>query len=290
MRAGEPPKPEGLESAKEGYVELKAATAPSAEAWRQLALPDTRDLGASIELAPVMSPETPTKSATASKSRVPSAAKFGQNWLVDAMMRPRTAPATDAFGRPRQDLTSQSNWRDSATTEPPDSRLTDQTDQEEAGDRESTALSSTALSESTEGSNPLERFLGDWMTARDLAILRPESSSSDSAVPGAPGRNLMDALAPVGSGHLGATPATPAVDSVADAPNPYLALFTDSAPSVAPNLSPVAPKETLASIMPPPALRATSPTPVATETVNAAAAEHERARDEARYFKQLKRF
>jgi hypothetical protein len=232
-------------------------------------------------------PTAPSTSG-ATKAKLPTKEAKSSNWLVDAMEK-------------------QSTTRDAKTSDP---RLRDRRAKGQGSDeelvfdkqggavRDAEAPTTKAREEReeprTSGSpaviNPLTRYLDDWMTPQDYALLRPNLASPSGNLPNvtspgmAPGAfdSMSITRAPadliLGPSHAPSLPAAPRE-------NPFLQSLK---PDVAPMLPPSVSKS-----MPPPVVASPSPAPTSGPAPIAPAAQKpDFAKPPAddKYFKQLKRF
>jgi hypothetical protein len=227
-RAGDTPAADAdsIAAAKKDFDSIKASTA-SPVAGTALPTLDMKDLGPA-PLAPLIEAPTPLP-LDKDLSLDPTKKKGGTgNWLVDAMDKKNDATKS---GKPGDDLLKEDSDLSSAT---------DREDSRGAKDSRSNSESrdgSGAKDEASHVYNPLDSFMGSWVSARDHDLLVP-STKGDTKVEGdaaptrpeAPGTDVV----PAGSlvDMLLPAPDTAAwSDSKVEA-NPYIApVDTDSLPA-----------------------------------------------------------
>jgi len=222
--------------------------------------------------ATVVTRALPAKTGTKKKSA---------NWLVDEMTKKPQPDARDKSQRGRESAT------DRETT------LDDEQKSDDAQAEPAKAVESREAKPAEPALNPLNQYMAGWMTPKDYALLRP-GLGGDTAPEAAAGRGdtalaMPGATGPVASGGgmdlgLGLSGnAVPSTGTPAAKENPFLQTFTPPlqsaatfAPSPEPTVSPNAPGVFTAPSEPPP-MRPKTP-------------EIARPPDDAKYFKQLKRF
>jgi len=182
----------GISNAKRDLELIKAANDPARRA--------TNPAGASLPL-----PEVTVSGSAFEPARTPSAAptqaqpvpRRGSNWLVDAMSKTPSAgrPGSDRELRPGRgerydsalarggEISDRDEAEDTAREPASGARRV-----ERNSDGERTDSDRTNAAPAAPDANPLTRYLGDWMTPRDLALLRPtlEQGRPESAARGAP--------------------------------------------------------------------------------------------------------
>jgi len=303
LRADEPA-PAGedaIAKAKRDYEAIKAAKA-GGEQPAAAGLP--RQDTASFDLHLTADLPAPSTSADAKKKDLanPLAGKKSANWLLDAMSEAKKGEHKDAKDR-------------SMPGETEDERLTEKTDllgqnraladeKQKAGAAHAENASGAAEKRHTvEAPNPLTRYMATWMTPKDFALLNPKAATM-GALPAAGNGALpspSDAASP-GGGEAGAWPGTsgiaeafasspgPALPAQAPKPNPYLAEFTLPAPppgATRPN-APAAAPNTGAAV--PAAFMPSAPPQQPPAKVSPLLEQVQKAQDDAKYLKQLKRF
>lgn len=284
------PAEDAIATAKKEFAEIKAAT--SSPVQQGLTVPkeglgiDLRDHNDRIE-----PPAWLEQKRTA--DRPDKNAKKSANWLLDAMtekdgrLGDRTRASQDRGGRTRDD-----DLADQLAAEP--DSATQNGDKAAARGDDDTA----AASQHPPGAvNPLATYMAAWMTPKDFALLKPGMFGKETGAAGNPLAALALKAEPGRDpgGLPVAIPATSVAGSLAPGDanpvfspqqNPFLA----DLPSV-PSPSAPSPLVDLAPLAGPPAAIATPP-PLATPPLvdNRARNDVLQARDDEKYFKQLKRF
>ncbi|WP_414664995.1 hypothetical protein [Horticoccus sp. 23ND18S-11] len=270
------PEPDALTRAQRDFDTIKATRngtlLPARPDVPRVAVPEWQGVPAPTPSIPLKSPASEAKSPT---------------WLIDAMKKETASSesrttGSDERGRdPRLSTNAGSSEKElsaAARTNEPDSRET-----RERNDR----------SASVRVVNPLERYLGDWMTPQDYALLKPglaeslgERTDVKRETTAFDATTIAGGLAGIAGG---ASPASPlSVPGGSSAPlareNPYLQslvtppVITIAPPPRAPSPAPVfAPPATLGT----PAVNAPSPARIP---------DFARPANDEKYFKQLKRF
>ena len=270
------PGPDALTRAQRDFDTIKATRngtlLPARPDVPRVAVPEWQGVPAPTPSIPLKSPAPEAKSPT---------------WLIDAMKKETASGESRSAGNDerKRDQRLSTNALSSEHEVSASARATetDSREMRERSDRETTARVI----------NPLERYLGDWMTPQDYSLLKPgiaESLGQRTDVKRE--TTAFDATSIAGglaSLAGGASPAaTQSVPGVNSAPlvreNPYLqSLSTPPTITIAP--PPRAPSP--ASVFTPPATLGTPP-------VNAPAParipDFARPVNDEKYFKQLKRF
>lgn len=250
-------------------------------------LPDSRLPKMSVpELA---SPSVPSTTTVVPRSKLPLKEGKSATWLADAMAKEsgaRERRGRDANGRERERRGGLSN-EDVASERSADPVFGTRSRVSESARQGDEPESVTAM----KPANPLETFLGDWMTPQDYALLKPGLSKSFDRE----GSRAHQTLGPAGtSAPNGLTAFFPRSDSVntglSSAPreNPYLEAMRSELlvgpgsvnvnPVVAPPIARPPSASSITSAPPPPL----SPAPRIPEFVKPST--------DDKYFKPLKRF
>jgi hypothetical protein len=224
-------------------------------------------------------------------SPLPSEAvtKRSENWLVDGVMKPKPSrigdPATTekpAARRNRSESVSDRGELEDETAQADGSKSSEarerQSEEEERRERSRTTF------------DPMARFMADWLTPGDYALLRPAVSgnASTSALPGEPAPVASDLSAALeswstgGAGGIG-DPKVP-LPGAKPADNPFLQFLTPPETPAAPLSPPV----TFAP--PPPAPLATPAAPVEERRPTSNLPDFVRPTSDDKYFKPLKKF
>lgn len=277
----------GLATAKQDYEAIKAARS-------SVVVPTGLDLPKiptpAIQLESTSPPATPPapRPADALKNARSDAT---QNWLLDAMEKDALHATPE---RSRSD-DSRSRASENATHETPRGSEREGRTKTKNADRDRVAT--PAEKQEAAALNPLAGYMTAWIAPRDRALLAPadpnrDATSLSALLITADGAETSPRLGPPPSGNVTAPDANPfAAGFVAGVgqPNPYLrdmspaASAPDTSPVQTPSLAPVAPAAASAA-----ALHVETPVPPA---VTPTLAEQMKARDdEARAFRQLKRF
>jgi hypothetical protein len=287
-RAGDPPAPDAdsIAAAKKDFAAIKSAAAPDGAA--SLPTLDMKDIGPAPG-APA--PAAPTPLPTEKSNSLDPNKKTGTgNWLVDAMDKDADRSRTS---KPGDDLLKD------------DSDLTEDADR--AGERGSKGTQSSADARDASDSkkepaehvyNPLDSFMGSWISARDHDLLVP-TAKGESAAEADLGRARVEAPA---GGDVAASsslvdlllpaPDTASwVDSKVEA-NPYIAPIDSEAASAmrlfnAPESSGLSPFE-----LPDSSRAAASSGPAAqpADSSRTYLPDFAQPADDDKYFKQMKRF
>lgn len=239
--------------------------------------------------APVLRPARP----------VTSEAK-NANWLVDAMQSSAKDRERDPAGRnltpsktPRRDRIPESNDRDSLRTnaERPIDRTTPHEAERRPDEREPDRPAGVDPAAVT---NPLTRYLEDWMSPQDFALLAPgvlqpgKSGVETLAVP-RPTDTAAGTLFPPGVGVEATFGLRPSAGSPVDSSpreNPFLQSLTLPSAGAIPGMVPPRPPAPAAPIAAP--ATALNPAPVAPPAPRTP--DFARPANDEKYFKPLKRF
>lgn len=289
---------DSISSAKRDFDAIKAARDPAQQ--QKAALPK---FGVP-ELQTGSSDVRPWSPATKGAKDAAAKAKSA-NWLVDAMQndaRDRADREREGLGRsgtPRDRASKTAGENDSESreqgeagsplsTEPRTSERVASFEQREARDEKSAAAP-----------NPLTRYLGDWMTPRDYAVLKPTldeaalgRASGESSLSSTNGLNtpggffLGEGVSIRGSGAQNTPPPglsgkreNPYLTAMESAPGPSAPVFS-SPPSGVPHIP--------LTLPPPRAVAPPMPTP--TEVPKSKIPDFAKPAHDEKHFKQLKRF
>ncbi len=289
-RADEPPTEQGITAAKRDFSEVKAATGQGTDV-QKLALPNT--MSPAIEFkadlgVPLLVPPTAAKNSDAADGRGDAKSK---NWLVDAMM----AQPQGVGGK------SQKTPAEHRTARLPVADNLESAIEESKRDEKSAAVEQKPMEEAAHPPhvvNPLQSYLAAWMTPQDFALLKPTGTHAEATAAGLPTPFGTSAIAESGEGLSEFSVSdsgtnAPAVELPGAASvNPYLAAFATPLNANAPATAP-------APITTEPAFPPANPSSLAAPQSSAPptavppgdpAAEFKKAQDDAKYFKQLKRF
>jgi hypothetical protein len=213
------------------------------------------------------------------------AARKSENWLLDAMEKKPGAPRRTDARREKSATDALSSEKKADDME--DARMRDRISTSSRGGADDAANPAENTASPKAVDNPLTRYMGQWMTPQDYALLQPTLSAAaragtspasfsaalpGSAVDGAAAANLDFALGPT----VDVPPPMPR----APAENPYLTGLSLPASQPAPVSTAPAP------VVPPPML--TTPAPEAAP-VKSNVPDFVKPSDE-KYFKPLKRF
>jgi hypothetical protein len=261
------------------------------------ALKSAREAGTpgKAELPRVTMPELqlgaaePPQPWTAPNSSNPTARK-SESWLLDAMEKKPGAPSRTSARGEKSATDLLPSEKKAGDVE--DARMRDRISTSSRGGADDTANPAETPPSPKAVDNPLTRYMGQWMTPQDYALLQPTLSVAaragtspgdfgtalpGSAVDGAAAANLDLAFGP----PVNVPPPAPR----APAENPYLAglsLPANQPPSASTGPAAAAPAPT----MPPPTLIAPAPEPA---PVKSTVPDFVKPSDE-KYFKPLKRF
>lgn len=281
-------KDDGISAAKRDYETIQSLRVSTEQ--QKLDLPKTQvpELQTRDEPTPgVIGPPELQRDALKKKnaSKLKGGPKSG-NWLLDAMKEKKDGDKADADG----DLDPESIWGDGKLDEKERGGKTSANSRGKPADAKDDDRPKSAPLP-----NPMDRYLSDWITPRDYALLKQadksaaESSKADASAPVAdvgsansPAITLpTDLFGPDNAGK-GAGPVL-----VAPRDNPYIEKL--NVPSPGSNLA--GPSQYL----PPAKASSEAPaapafTPPAPEAKPPSAIDRLKARDDSKYFPQLKRF
>lgn len=284
--------PSPIEAAKRDYDAIKDAKFSLEQQKLDLPKATAPELRIGNDVpAGELGPIAPGRSANdKSKPAAPGRGQRGTNWLVDAMLGDKDKAAAKAGGT--TNLLSEADRADAEGTgefKPADLSAKKLSGADAAARRGGKA---EAVEDKTlpRVANPLDGFLSGWMTPGDYRLLKPATDTG-----GAPSTSLAGTIGSVdnsgardGVAHDRSGPAAePRV-------NPYLTEPTTNnlgfsapvLPSPPPGSGP-SPQPIPAPMTPPPARVENAPPKTGTA---AAASELIKARDDEKYFPQLKRF
>lgn len=308
LRADEPPPAtdDTIAKAKRDYEVIKAAKA-GPEQPAASALPSTDQASIDLHLtadlpAPSTSPNAPQNALDTSTT-----GRKSVNWLLDAMADPKDRnhamqDPKDPFGLRLAAPGAKSGETDLLAQDRALAR-----EKQASADRAERALGQGDKQPASAATpNPLNRYMAEWMTPQDLALLNPKAATAGNSVPaGSPLAGPGDEVAAAGSavpdlsipgsespgftaGLSNTLPVQPAKE------NPYLAELALPAPPSPTNAPAYVPMQApnLLSPTPAPSLFApvTPQTPQAQPGVSPLLEQVQKAQDDAKYFKQLKRF
>ncbi len=281
----------GLQSARRDYEALKAADArsPEQKAGPRAELPL---LEAAPPSASDLLPKTAKKRTDASRSD-PRRRERSSNWLLEAMRDETETHATSAEKTLEQTLKPESHIEKGDLVE---TALA--LEKQQAAQRKSSEERQQRVERHRDASglNPLDSFMASWMSSKDLELLGRAPTAASPAVSG------IDAIQSWSHGPAGAVTTSapsivslPVVDSspaltsfAPERTNPYL----ENLPSFAPaeSATPVG-----ASTFAPAVSDFSGPArqeiqPAANQERRDVPSERFRPQDDAKYFKQLKRF
>ena len=275
--------PDGIAGAKKDFESIKAS--------REAALQPKGELPR-VSMPEWQGVPQPAPGIGGAQAKTPVPNTKSANWLIEAMDKQSGSHSARGQGdRGRDRDRSRDHDRDSGpmtrdrageTKDGPDEHRSTESREEKGQDQKNTAGTV----------NPLSRYLGDWMTPQDYALLKP--GLADSLVAGASGM-APTALTGVGSGGAlmplpGSNPgleslalAKPAFASPAPRENPYLQPLAN--PDVATQIFAAKPKVTAPVPPPVPFL----PPPM-TAPPQSRVPEFAKPATDEKYFKPLKRF
>ncbi len=306
IRADEPAPAtdDAIAKAKRDYEAMKAAKAGT-DTGTPAALP--KQDAAAFDLHLTADLPGPSSSPNAKKHELDKAlaAKKSANWLVDAMTDPKASDGKD--GRDPFALRPQDG---SGRLGEPDLLAQDRAlAREKEGSAAQAAHNGTVGADkratTAEAPNPLAHYMAAWMTPQDLALL---NASKAGAAPGLPRAGVLPSPGEVPSvGAPGLADLTPpgtepegaaaelgnAIPGQPPKENPYLADLTLPAPPPMAN-APASVPGAIPSLLPPtPASGPAMPGAPAIQPparVSPLLEQIQKEQDDAKYFKQLKRF
>lgn len=262
----------------------------------KLTLPELRTGTASPEVQPW---------STKQGNKPDAAKKQSPNWLVDAMMkdeRRANDAARQAKGREGRDErgeradTTESGARTLDMADDENVRGTRIANAEPRDDRET-----HRAKEPRDVANPLNRYLGEWLTPRDYAVLKPSLDETttggraagglDPRIAATLGPNSLTAAMPTSGLATGESAlAIDAVRQAAPRENPFLEALQPSANAKPANVVPL-PVPPPAGVVPPiipTSVAPNSPPPIAPQ--QSKIPDFAKPAQDEKYFKQLKRF
>ena len=282
----------GLQSARRDYDALKAADPRSLEqkAGPKVELPR---LEAGPSSAGEFSPKPARKRADASQSD-PRQREKSSNWLLEAMRNETETPTTSAEKALEQTLEGDSKIEKGDLVETALALEKQQAAQRKSSDERRDQIE---RNRDASGLNPLDSFVASWVSSKDLELLRrmPAGASQQTS-----GNDVGLSSSLAVSNPIGISTTSIVAPSVSDlgrpsarasfAPersNPYLENLSSFAPAesvTSPSALSFTPAVSEFSTPPP------STEPASTPTQRESPSERFRAQDDAKYFKQLKRF
>lgn len=282
-----------LAAAKKDFEKAKAERASGGQGKAGLPRIDLPELPTPLITSPAASNSQRKKQAGLPE-------KKSANWLLEAMEKPETREARTKGDTARG---ARDSLSDAANTETASEANADPL---QALARESARDTRAETKERAEANeprrtepapNPLARYMGDWMTPQDYALLKPvvdgarpgeapttTNSGASGSGSGAPAVGITSALPGdfAGAGDMrGASRGGFTAPSAQE--NPYLQLLNTPQSAPAP-VTPIAP--VVATASPPPA----SPPPPTMETAKSRIPDFAKPLDDQKHFKQLKRF
>lgn len=279
------PADDGITAAKREFEAIKAARG---------GLPAQKGSLPALNLPTLQPPPAPGGAASSTKQKLPSEKeKKSANWLVEAMKQEERKEARKDRGRSLDEL----ERRDTKA------RLELETELKQQGAEATPSEEMLASQEKNETPeqkgpvfNPLNRYLSDWMSPQDYALLKPALGGGETASLAAQsGSGASVALDPAAgnvaalTSSLGLTGAEKAVAHVLPAPreNPYLQALALPVPS-----NPVFTPPVTNSPMSAPGSAGPSGfvAPVSAPPAPAKIPEFVRPLPDEKHFKQLKRF
>jgi hypothetical protein len=284
---------DGIDAAKREFELMKASRDPAQQqkgALPKMTLPELQR--STDEPRPWLAPK--------SKQSQDAAAKKSKNWLVEAMahdsrreqerLDPRASRESRRGRGGRADEGPGNEEGAAFDPEKTPGELEPETPDELERSKEREVAEARREREAV---NPLTSFLGDWMTARDYAILKP--ALDDGAKSGADGFGTPPSISTGGVGQstssLSATLGLLERPTVVSAPprdNPYLQSMQSVAPEV--TQAPVFVPPPVASIVPAPGPGIAAPTPAPVMAPRPQIPDFAKPAQDEKYFKQLKRF
>lgn len=272
--------PDTIDSARDEIRRLKAerdAPLPASGGLPRVAAPEWH--GGPAPLKPVPPPK-----------KTPGTEARRNNWLVDALQRPAPAAGTGVW-REREEIAAEQDSmflpdvRSDQTSAARTGKPTAEQGSRERPERESAGAISPAVA------NPLTRFLDDWMTPQDYALLGGPRAGNPSALL-LPGGSLAapsaDATAvapmPLTPRIAEALPGMPSLPArAAPRENPFLAALNAPLPMLAPVPTP---PPAIVSSLPNAVAPAVAPPPAPPQRVP----DFARPSTDEKYFKPLRRF
>ena len=273
-KSSAPPAEDAITAAKRDFEAVKSARNPALQQKGELPRIAVPELSTG---APAVSPIAP-------KSREPE--KKSANWLLEAMekQQPRNERDRDRLDRKSERGSPGETLDGNRSDEPAESSRRDQSAQDPQGEKEK---------REAEALNPLTRYLGEWMTPQDYALLKPglqDSLANTGVGAGSQGTNPLAFPMPgsVGSEVNTLANETTLRGAMAAAPreNPYLDLLNTAPAAAMPAaVLPAPPATTFSAPLP-----SVAAPPPSTVPAKPRIPEFARPAQDEKYFKQLKRF
>jgi hypothetical protein len=235
-------------------------------------------------------PATSGSSWTPPKANTPE--KKSANWLVDAMEKPADERKRATRGQGEHELDRARDAIGRTSVDAMKDEMKPRPDAEPSEGRDNERKSTTTVV-----ANPLNHYLGEWMTPQDYSLLKPGLAQSAIAGPGGRDSTLLPTIQIPGgkllpgmdtTSGLMSTPAPLLGHPPTSKANPYLEPL--NAPMVM-NAQPV--YALPVPILPSPpktSLNAVAPPPPVVEPAKSKVPEFAKPAQDEKYFKQLKRF
>ena len=282
-----------LENAKRDYAEIKK---PGVRTEADLGISKDNLPPISVGVPDALSLQPPRAPTRREAEKLKAQREKSANWLLEAMRQPASSKARLKTDRDAPPALGATDAADEETAARLQSELLD-------GGRVTARENPAARSAKPENEeksapvNPLDAFMASWMTPRDFELLASAAKTSSPAAPNAP--REVSGFAPTPAADAPgffAKVYSPAPGFASEMqreplPNPYLAPLESSLAGFAPppvsspaNPPPAPPS--LAVPGPAPTARGEGPAPTQTPSPG----EWLRGSEDAKYFKQLKRF
>ena len=277
-----------IDAAKREYDAIKASRDPSQPqrgALPKLTMPELHTG------APEAKPWSPAKT-----EKPETDARRSGNWLVEAMEKDARQRKERGRGEPTRSKDDRSP-RSERDEDLPDAANGVAPSRSREGDEDEVERSGFETKDATAVPNPLSRFLGEWMTPRDYALLKPGLEESLGArMPGERATDGVDFATPSSVAGINGLFGAAAANVPGSAPqtareNPYLqametpASFPAMPPPPVPHVTSTAP----ITAAPAPIIAAPPNLPPSVSTKSKIPEFAKPAQDE-KYFKPLKRF
>lgn len=291
---------DGIAAAKQDFAEIKAAGASAEQ--QKFTVPNQK-LGLNLRERNDKIKPPPWMSQKAKPGQPNDPSGKSANWLVDAMSDKEKDSLLDANSRKTANGDRKTDTDLSATPgdlsangNQPDSKRNPSRAEDQG------SLADTRKKEAAAANNPLTAYMAAWMTPRDFELLK---AGSNDGAPTTPAGDLTGATFSDGKGFLALDGARPAESTespltlgdpaAAFSPkqNPYLAdLPAPSSPSATPSALPGPPPANITASIPGPGIVMPISQPEAQlgPKINPAMEAVQKAREDEKYFKQLKRF
>jgi hypothetical protein len=275
---------DALKSAQRDFELLKAARDPAMQGKDTLPKISAPDFTSPIESRPRL-PQKSEKEALLEKQ------KKSANWLLDAMEKQADSGKSRGSGTDSLSLAAERDReRDGLTAEPQGEALKGEAKADRAADRDDAARDEKERPRTEPAFNPLARFMSEWMTPQDFALLKPvvdaprggeSASAGPVAAPGASSEFTRPTAGDTTLGLIGSnksfTPATPQE-------NPYLQALNLPAPTAT-----MTPPVSMPPSMPTASQPALAPLP-SPITPKSKVPDFVKPAQDEKHFKQLKRF